>query len=59
MSDYRNVPVYKGPVKACIFDWAGEYFLLFCAHKKVLLMEPFKGPLLPMWTLYKAITVVF
>ena len=24
MSDYRNVPVYRGPVKACVFDWAGE-----------------------------------
>merc|ERR1711884_258063 len=23
MSEFRNVPVYRGGVKACIFDWAG------------------------------------
>jgi len=23
MSEFRNVPVYQGRVKACIFDWAG------------------------------------
>jgi len=23
MSEFRNVPVYRGGVKACVFDWAG------------------------------------